>query len=243
MKKLLILTLAVVMTLVTVIPASAAWGGGGSKAVSVAFLDKNGEVVTIETIYSVDIAFADELSQPLTWKSTLKADAIVWDPDRHAYINKSEDTPDWEIPSTIENAITIANHSNASVYAKVLFDGDEDPTVPGDNEATQDAQSLGNKILVQPVQPGIGDGEYIEARERVDALTGVGVRLTGTGEDGRIKILLESAADVAFNDYTAADKETIDLVPINTPINLAPSSEFLIGTIIIEIKATMSILG
>ncbi len=219
MKKLSAIILAIIMFAVTMAPAYVEERiEAGTQDINIAFIDVEGNPVTVERIYSVDITFNAELENPLTWTAIADAESIVWDPAKHAYTSGGFNDVRWTVPQTINDAITIVNHSNEDVVIFIYFEGD--------NQAEEMAGGASSKKIIDTVAPKFTDG------------SGITLELQGTGEDGGIKNVLESADKVALGNPEDADSETVKLVPGGTPENIsAGGAAFVITKIVIDVQS------
>ncbi len=128
MKKVLAILLATAMVLSLSVAAfatvpstlsGAELDGDESGDVIVNVKDKNGNEITGTKVYKVTITWEDLV---FTFKADQEADEILWDPDTHTY----NITGKWYVGDTqtneIENAVKLANHSNAEVTYGFKFE-------------------------------------------------------------------------------------------------------------------------
>ncbi len=128
MKKVLAMTLMAVLLVTATLSVSAATTTLGALTetaqaeVSVNFTDKDGNVLTPETVYSVEVNFED-LVFNFKADTVTGAEGAVWDPTTHTYNvgNAEGDDVSFTAPAAITNAIEVKNHSNAAVAVVANF--------------------------------------------------------------------------------------------------------------------------
>ncbi len=210
MKKLLIFFLTVIVAFTITAPAYAEGvTAGGTKNVDVAIINGNAPI-TVETVYSVEINFSEALyaeSTYFVWKVNVEGETITWNPETHTYYTTSGKKMVWSVPNPLEEALTVTNHSNASVnievgYEKMIHVAEPNPDVglPDD-----------------PTQPDGNGNIFVLVPEYVDDTFGVGFKLRGTGAEGSVKTTLRAADVVAPGNPEAADKEVVAIVPFGEP--------------------------
>ena len=128
MKKVLAILLAAAMVLSLSVAAfatepialsGAELDGNESGDVIVNVKDKDGNEINGTKVYKVTITWEDMV---FTFKTEQEAQDIIWDPDTHTYNLVGE----WYVGDTatnkIEKAVTLANHSNATVAYGFKFE-------------------------------------------------------------------------------------------------------------------------
>lgn len=150
-RKLFVVILALVLTLCMTATAFAGsktvndlTSEGGQNPVNIDVTGTYSDTHTSSTVYSVDISWG---AMNFTYSIT---GAAKWNPATHEYDTAGESTG-WALNGTegVDNAITVKNHSNISVKAKLSFAnaGNTAASVTGTfSNATLDLASAVDKI-------------------------------------------------------------------------------------------------